>query len=1287
MRKPMLTSNEVPIQVIKDNKKESTESLTLDQVAKLIDEKLSQLKTGTENRNGYYQNRPPRFNNRGRGSESKLSFFAFCKIDEIDVKFLVDTGSPVSLISFDTFEKLKLSSQLISLDSILTTANGNALSVKGKCILNIAIGPLLVKQEVIVVDIKGSSGILGMNFFEQNEIDIQIKSQCLSINGQSIPLFKENSSQCSRIHKARQVSIPANREMIIEASKRDSFLDDIGIIEPLDWVKSKGLLVAKSLVDTENTIYLAIMNLNSKSVKLKQGEQIAHLMTIEQVFDEDNTESQIDSKSDDISEQVNTLKDIDMPEHLKSMLDKVSSDLKDEEKQKLSSLIHEYEDIFVGPDGSLGRTDRVKHYIDTSDAKPVKISPRRVALKQRDVLEEELKKMIDKNLIEPSCSPWAAPTLFIWPKKFTLRTDHASLKWLKNFKNPEGMIARWISIIDTYDMEIQHRKGSLHTDADGLSRTPKRKCKRINCPECTKMKTDIEYFENVKTTDCIDDLNTVKDGHASCLSIQSVINSFDGDADSVRGCLATHLAIRPVNVNPEEISFDITSNWLSYWSNSQLREMQENDQNISFILNSLLQSDEKPKKSEIQNKSKETKILYGLWESLTIQNNLLCKFFERENQGLVYQFVAPEQIRNFIFQQLHCTKYSAHFGRDKTLDLIKKRFYWPNMSDSIKLWINSCDICAKGKPGPGKGKSPLKSSVSTYPLDRIAIDIIGPLPITTGGNEYIMVVEDYFTKWTESYAIPNHQALTVADKLVTEFICRSGCPFQIHTDQGREFESDLFAAIRDKLGIDKTRTCPYRPQSDGMVEQANKKLGLGWTGPYKVIKKITDLTYRIQKDTSAKQLVVHVDHLKPYQTAHTPTVQEQTVTPQENVQTLPPPVTSRFGRVIKPRQILTLMELQLHMCDNEYKSFQNDHLRELWPAVGAYCNIEECGKTQFFRSFNEYKSHFGSIHKETLTLYTCQICDLSRRKLQILKKHLVKDHKCSQNRYRVGDANERKEAQQTREKVDERKRKAKEDAQETRKRYVESGKKPHVEDKLFVNVLNFSLLQIINMYTEKDHHVYPDRSDKLLGEKGTDCVVDLKSNGGKKTKNHQQQICVWIKKWKWKFLFGFIALCSIVSVALSLYKMWDLSLDEKEISSMKTDILEMKHHRKKFENDIKLLFAGHYDQNEKLDTLETVLQNITVTFNERINNLTTQLNTLTTKYQRQVRLQEDMQKQIDAMGMENRKKFEEFDQKIIAMKQNLNNMTAAQEALKKDLRDTRSSLHRGNTKRNRQTTE
>lgn len=100
-------------------------------------------------------------------------------------------------------------------------------------------------------------------------------------------------------------------------------------------------------------------------------------------------------------------------------------------------------------------------------------------------------------------------------------------------------------------MEIQHSKGLLHTKADVLSRTPKRKCKRTNCPDCTEMS------RKCQTTHCIDDLNTVKDGNVSCFSVQSVItdketdNETDGDTDSVRGFLATHLPIRPVNVNTE----------------------------------------------------------------------------------------------------------------------------------------------------------------------------------------------------------------------------------------------------------------------------------------------------------------------------------------------------------------------------------------------------------------------------------------------------------------------------------------------------------------------------------------------------------------------------------------------------------------------------------------------------------------------------------------------------------------------------------------------------------------
>lgn len=74
---------------------------------------------------------------------------------------------------------------------------------------------------------------------------------------------------------------------------------------------------------------------------------------------------------------------------------------------------------------------------------------------------------------------------FISEPKFLIGTDHASLVWLKSFKNPEGIVARWISILDTYDYKIEHRGGSQHLNADSLSRRPFIKaCSKKECSEC-----------------------------------------------------------------------------------------------------------------------------------------------------------------------------------------------------------------------------------------------------------------------------------------------------------------------------------------------------------------------------------------------------------------------------------------------------------------------------------------------------------------------------------------------------------------------------------------------------------------------------------------------------------------------------------------------------------------------------------------------------------------------------------------------------------------------------------
>lgn len=141
---------------------------------------------------------------------------------------------------------------------------------------------------------------------------------------------------------------------------------------------------------------------------------------------------------------------------------------------------------------------------------------------------------------------------------------------------------------------------------------------------------------------------------------------------------------------------------------------------------------------------------------------------------------------------LHNVRTAGHLGRVKTWNRIKARFYWPaGMTNDVSRWCKSCMSCQKRKPGPGLGKSPMQHCTVYGPMECIAIDILGQLPTTDDGNRYIMVVGDYFSKWSEAYALRQHTAQTVADNLVTEFICRFGTPTRIHTDQGPEFESHL----------------------------------------------------------------------------------------------------------------------------------------------------------------------------------------------------------------------------------------------------------------------------------------------------------------------------------------------------------------------------------------------------------------------------------------------------------------------------------------------------------------
>jgi len=167
---------------------------------------------------------------------------------------------------------------------------------------------------------------------------------------------------------------------------------------------------------------------------------------------------------------------------------------------------------------------------------------------------------------------------------------------------------------------------------------------------------------------------------------------------------------------------------------------------------------------------------------------------------------------------------SGHLGLNKIINKIRQQYYWLHLRGDIERFCQRCDTCAASRGPRTRSRGLMHQYNVRAPFKRIAIDIAGPFPESDNGNRYLLIAMDYFTKWPEVYAIPNQEASTVANALVTNFFCRFGVPMKLHSDQGRNFKSRLMQEVLERLRVNKTRMTPLHPQSDGMVERYVKTI-------------------------------------------------------------------------------------------------------------------------------------------------------------------------------------------------------------------------------------------------------------------------------------------------------------------------------------------------------------------------------------------------------------------------------------------------------------------------------
>ena len=355
--------------------------------------------------------------------------------------------------------------------------------------------------------------------------------------------------------------------------------------------------------------------------------------------------------------------------------------------------------------------------------------------------------------------------------EFVIRTDHASLRYIKTVKELPSQFHRWVMMMEEYTYEVEVRKGILHANADGMSRMP---CEGKVCI-CTGV-----------------------------AELESTVGMQDsGEAEAV----INMLRFKPV------------------YTVEEMQASQSNDPDIKPLYTAKLGDGIRPTWNKVSGESPAAKAYMGEWRRIEVHDKLLYRRWENDDGDKTHlQLLVPLKYQRELCRQFHDKSSMAHMGRRRCYAAIQMKYFWYKMADDIRWWIRTCEVCQRRKPPSKTPRAPMTIYVTGFPGERLSWDVVGPMHETKSGNKYLLCIADHFSRWAKAFPMKDQKAKTIADIFLNRWVDDYGAPMQIHNDQGTNFESTLMKELMKLLDVEKTRTVAFKPSSDGLIERYNRTI-------------------------------------------------------------------------------------------------------------------------------------------------------------------------------------------------------------------------------------------------------------------------------------------------------------------------------------------------------------------------------------------------------------------------------------------------------------------------------